>query len=110
VNQPNTAKDAAAKNSPRKFLFFKELTAPMAAKMVTNAKIMTNPIPIAPFLKNHLRIAQSLSKICTKFVCNMLNIHIRIYFIVFFWFCRGKKVKMVSVIVNDFFLDGLLLS
>jgi len=50
VNQPKTTNDATPQNAPKKFFFFSAENPPKAARMVTRAKIITNPMENPPFI------------------------------------------------------------
>lgn len=49
VNQPKTIKDPAPNKIPSTFLFFKAENVPYAARIVTNARMMTSPMKKPPF-------------------------------------------------------------
>lgn len=49
-NQPNTTKVPTAKSAPKRFLVLNERTMPKAARIVTNAKMITVPIRLSPFV------------------------------------------------------------
>ncbi len=81
VNQPKTKNEATPQNAPKKFLFFNAVNPPIAARMVTIAKIIYHSHEIDPPLFKYYRLVPAIS---LKESYVLFIMYIRFLFYIFF--------------------------